>query len=227
LVHYWELERITGLMKHNHSFFNSKDALKMIEELISNYSLSLHDIMDIWGTPGLNKNSFFKYNSLDIFSEYTYHSISHLFSAILMNTDVFKHNTVIGIGLAVDGGPDIVVDVQARSKKFYAGCISENGKIKDIFHISSPAILWSFARNKYHLEQGSHMALASASSCTYLLDFPDVEILDDYSSAKKAYNWFINLHQTIEKIDDCDSGRLFTGFDERFSREENRISMVM
>lgn len=143
----------------------------------------------------------------------------------MLDTNIFRKNTIIG--LAVDGGPDNVIDCNARSKKYYSSCVAEKGEIKDLFYISSPALLWSYARMKYDMEQGSLMALASASTSEYLLNFPDVVVLDDRLSSKTAFEWFNKLHSTIENLDDRDVGVVFNGFDERFSIEDNKISMVM
>lgn len=56
LIHYWEIERLTGLKKHNKSLFSVEKARDMINELLSEYELCLEDIIDIWGTPELQKN---------------------------------------------------------------------------------------------------------------------------------------------------------------------------
>jgi predicted NodU family carbamoyl transferase len=225
LVHYWELERLSGYKKHAISLSSKEQAYKLIQILLSEYNLTLDDINDIWGTPEIQKNPSCIYHSVEDFPDYTYHSISHLFSALLSDTDLFHNNTIIT--LAVDGGPDCVVDLEARNKKYYIGCVSEQGKIKEVFHISSPALLWSYAKARFQMEQGSMMALASASTSKYLLEIQDINNIEDFETANKAYEWLQKLVEKIDILEDHDIGTKFSGYDERFSKIENRISMVM
>ena len=53
LVHYWELERITGLKKNNRSLFTVEQARELLDSLLAEYRLTLNDMQAIWGTPQL------------------------------------------------------------------------------------------------------------------------------------------------------------------------------
>ncbi|MDR0404895.1 MAG: nodulation protein NodU [Oscillospiraceae bacterium] len=223
LIHYWEIERLTGYKKHGQSLFSVSNAEKLINSLLSAYGLNLNDINDIWGTPELCKLTSIEYHSLSEFSEFTYHSIAHLFSSLLINTEVFYNDTIIC--LAVDGGPDQVIDSKAMNKKFYAGCVVKKGEIVEVFHVSSPALLWTFAKNKYKMEQGSLMALASASSSEYLLECEDAPEIEDRNSAYAGYKWLEKLNDDVINISDC--GTKVNKFDDRFTIEDNKVSMVM
>lgn len=221
LVAYWELERLTGIKKHSISFFCVEDARSYISNLLSKYNLSLEDIEEIWGTPELSKN----YTFLNKEKNLTYHSIAHLFSGLLINTNIFNNNDIIA--LAVDGGPDNVIEENARNKMFYSGCVSMKGKISELFYVSSPALLWSYARVKYGMEQGTLMALAEATNSRYFGDFERIRELNNKKTAKKAYEWFEFVHSTIFALNEKDQRIKFSGFDERFSEKLNKISMVI
>ncbi len=78
LVKYWELERITGLKQHDNSIFSEKYAINIINQLLADESLSISDIVDIWGTPRLGTSEYF--DQCKHSEQYTYHSLCHLFS---------------------------------------------------------------------------------------------------------------------------------------------------
>ena len=121
LVHYWELERITGLKRHNKSFFNVAQAKAFINELLKPYDLSLDNMVEVWGTPQLQTSN--DYHSLEEYEKLSYHSVAHMFSALCLDTDTFFQEDIIG--LAIDGGPDSVVDPAVNKKFYYSGCFSE------------------------------------------------------------------------------------------------------
>lgn len=165
LIHMWELERITGLKKHGQSYFNRLTIVDLINELLKEYDLTLSDIIEIIGTPDLDTQV--GYSEILENQDITYHSISHLFSALVSDTNIFYNNDVIG--LAVDGGSYNIVDKKADHKNLFSGSYSKNGMV-NIFPISSPGPLWNFARIRYHLQEGSLMALSSASTSHILYD---------------------------------------------------------
>lgn len=226
LIHYWEFERLSGKKQHKFSFYDVDHARRVINDLLSEYHLSIDDMEEIIGTPGIATCD--DYSSLEEFSEYTYHSIAHLFSGIMMDTNVFYNEDIIAI--AADGGPDNVVDVAGRTKYFYSGIVSHKGKI-DVYPIDSPGPLWVFMKYRYSMQEGSLMALGSASDSKYYISLE--ECFDELQSIKRigdinlSYNWFVNIAEKVEAVTEQNAGVQFNYFDERFTMEENKISMVV
>lgn len=226
LIHYWEFERLSGIKQHKFSFYDIDHARRVINELLSEYGLSIDDIEEVIGTPGIATCD--DYSSLEEFSEYTYHSIAHLFSGIMMDTNVFYNEDIVAI--AADGGPDNVVDIEGRTKYFYSGIVSRKGKI-DVYPVDSPGPLWVFMKYRYSMQEGSLMALGSASDSKYNISLE--ESFDKLQSIKRigdinlSYNWFVNIAEEVEAVTEQDAGVKFNYFDERFSMEENKISMVV
>lgn len=224
LVRYWELERITGNKQHKQSFFSVKDAKEFIEFSLRPLALSLSDLNEIWGTPLLHTNN--SYHSQWEYPNLAFHSVAHLFSAVLMQSDIFYNEKMIG--LAVDGGPDYVIP-NSEDHACYSGCVSENGSIKSIFPVYSPGVLWEFVSQYYKMREGTLMALASASESRLLneADEPLVLIDNNNKGTKEVYDFILGLIAKVEGLDGNDTGVLFSGFDPRFSVEDNKISMVM
>lgn len=224
LIHYWELERLTGLKQHSKTFFSTEELENIISGLIKQYGLSLKDIIEIWGTPGLDTDLCNNYSSTDLYGNISYHSISHLFSSLLFDSKKFYQDTIIG--LAVDSGPDNVIEKDAYEKKLYAGSVVRNGDV-DIFPIKSPGKLWSRAKKEFGMREGTLMALATASSSELInVSFEDFN-MEDFSAREEAKQLFRKIKKIIDNIEDGDKGVFFNGYDERFSKEENKISMAM
>lgn len=222
LVHYWELERITGLKRHNKSFYSVQQARDIINQLLKPYHLSLDDMIEIWGTPQLHNCD--DYHSVYEYTDLSYHSIAHLFSAIMMDTGIFQHENIIG--LAVDGGPDRVIDKDVNKKHYYSGCYVSQGKL-EMFPAYSPGFLWTFARKRYNLREGTLMALAGASNSEAYLTSDELVLIDKVDSLSNAYKYVNRLADEIDRLEEKDAGKLFNGFDPRFSKEENKISMAI
>jgi predicted NodU family carbamoyl transferase len=221
LIHYWELERLTGEKEHRRSFFNKEHLTDFLNGLLKKYDLTLCDMVEIWGTPQLSTDD--NYHSIKDYPEITYHSISHLFSSLMMDTDIFYNENILG--LSVDGGPDQVADKNSYNKYFYAGCVSIGGKI-EIFPIASPGAIWDAAAKHYKIKEGTLMALAHASKSAAFL--PDEEpIMTMTKDSSEALNFLYRLIKNIDEITTNDTGILFNGFDQQFTQEENKISMVM
>ncbi|MDE5872911.1 MAG: hypothetical protein K2H07_03255, partial [Lachnospiraceae bacterium] len=106
LVHYWELERLTGLKRHFLSFFNREQAEEFLNSLLSRYKLSLEDMEAVIGTPLLDTVD--DYHSFMEFPTQSYHSVAHMFSSLMSDTQKFYNEDILAF--AVDGGPDTVVD---------------------------------------------------------------------------------------------------------------------
>ena len=221
LIHVWELERITGLKKCNRSFANIDQVKKMISQLLESEGLAFDDIEQIFGTPGLDTCS--DYHSGDEYPSISYHSISHMFSALLANTDVFYKEKIIAV--AVDGGPDSVVDEDVYGRNYYCGAYVDKGEVH-LFPISSPGFFWTYTRKLTGMEEGSLMALASASK-SELLNYDD-ELIEVYglSDLKKAYQYILQKYDEIMAFSKDDIGKKVKLWDERFSDIENRYSML-
>lgn len=223
LLRYWELERITGIKKHNIPFYSLNDMRSFINDRLSEFNLSLDDIDEILGTPEIDTqsdNSIYKLGNND----FSIHTICHLYSAILSETQVFNNETIVA--LAVDGGPDGYVQNKYQGYG-YCGLVSKKGKISELHPISSPGILWDMAHNVFHMQEGALMALATASnSACYYNGSLDLECkrLKDYH----VFAEFVErVKEDVYSLTESDAGVKFSGFDERFSVEENRISMCM
>ena len=223
LVHYWELERLTGIKRHGISFRSVEQALEVICGLLSRYGLAYSDIVQVWGTPQLPG-----YYELPLDPEWgnvSFHSIAHLFSAVCINSDTFFGDNIIG--MAVDGGPDCVIDSDLADKSLYSGCISRKGRM-EVFPVSSPGLIWVYVRKKYYdLREGSLMALAGASKSELIAPDPEPFVFEKMKDWHSVTSYVDELVNTVNGLTEKDSGKLFNGFDERFSVSENRISMVM
>lgn len=223
LVHYWELERITGLKQHRRAFYDVNQAREIIEMLLSEYNLSICDMEEIWGTPELDSSN--NYHSIRAFPTFCYHNICHLYSSMLSNTDLFNHKKILS--LAVDGVPDNLIDIDIENKYFYTGCISDNGQIKHIFPIYSPGILWSIAAMHFKKREGTLMALVSATECKLLdvaLDEVYIKKASDVSGVVDSLN---NLFSYVDKLTLEDEGVKYNFIDKKYTFEECKISMVM
>ena len=223
LVHYWELERITGIKQHSNAFRTVQDAKIFINKLLERYKISLDNIEEIWGTPLLDTDD--TYYKLDNNSNLALHSVSQLFSTIFFDTNKFYDEKILG--LAVDCEPDNVLQIDADKKSYYTGCIVNQGQLS-LFPISSPGMLWAYARRKFGYREGSLMALGTASKSEAYLDTEEVNMkINDISAYGQVKNFIDTLVDEIWELSDEETGIKFSGFDEKFSLEENRISMVI
>lgn len=220
LIHYWELERLTGQKGHDRSFVDIKGAKRFINELLEDYDLTLEDINEVWGTPQLDTCS--DYHSLEEYPEISYHSVAHLFSSLLLDTDIFYNSKILAV--AVDGGPDMVVDKEKDNKDYYSGCYAEKGVIKNIFSICSPGPLWSAAKNIFDMREGTLMALQSATRC----EVNDLEFVDGKAKEIVSANEVpVDLENYIKEVDKAFQEKKYHDYDDDFSEKENKISMCM
>ena len=222
LLHYWELERETGLKQHRRAFYSIEHAENVINSLLHELDLSLEDIDGIWGTPELD--TCFDYSSMHELSGFCYHSVCHLFSSLMMNTRFFNNETILAF--AVDGVPDNLVDKHISDKYYYTACISNNGKILKIFPAYSPGVHWGVVRDYYQMQEGSLMALASASTSSLLKPKLKLVLVEGKEQVAVAVDDIYELINYVEALRPEDEGELFNGFDMRFSFAENKISMV-
>jgi len=223
LVRYWEMERVTGLKQHRKAFYNVDHAKNIINRLLSELDLNLDDMIEVWGTPQLDTSN--DYHSLEFYNEFCYHSICHMFSSMLMDTDIFYNEKILS--MAVDGVPDNVLDRNIEDKNYYTACISEKGEIKNIFEAYSPGVHWGFIRDYYNLREGSLMALASASTSELYVCSLNLVLVHNKDQVSDAIDDITSLIQFVDGLTEKDIGVLFNGFDPAFSEEDNKISIVV
>lgn len=223
LVHYWELERVSGLKQHRISFYDLAHAQRVINELLSEYQLSLDDMVEVWGTPELQTSD--DYHSIEDLPEFMYHSICHLFSGVLFDTEKFYKGNILAF--AVDLGADTIVDNHSAGKYEYSGCYVQEGRIS-YFPVMSPAMLWGTAKLRFKLKEGTLMALASASKSELLSAPPKGLCINDSSIDRdKVVRYFDDLEQRLQLLSEADRGIQFNLYDDHFTEEENKVSMAI
>ncbi len=225
LVEYYELERYSGKKEHAIPFFSIEEAKDYINSLLRKRNITLDDMVEIWGTKELDTSSH--YDSLDSYPDYPYHSIAHLFSSLLMDTDIFYNQKILSF--AVDGGPDSYNSTDELYKNSYVGCYSEQGTI-NLFNCYSPGRVWNELAYSKKLREGTLMALAYASRAKLLhANFDPIYFLNGsnqygYDCSKKICN---RIEAKVRDITVNDEGILFDNYDNRFSIEETRLSIMM
>lgn len=224
LIRHWEFERFTGYKHHGVAFPSSENFINFIDRLLADIGLSHKDMVKIIGTPcGLDENID---EIVDKYPGIAYDAISHLFSSMFLNTSKVKEMDVVA--LAFDGGPDILIDKNANKKNFFCGAVLKKGKVVDLFDIPSPGAHWAYASNYFNMPEGTLMALAYASTMT------SKEVFDGFPEYKRASDkralglYMDKLIKTIMNYDlSKKDSSLYTDYDERFTEEENKISMIM
>ena len=219
LVHYWELERLTGIKKHNCSFYNCEHFSQILNQLLAEYNITMDDLVEIWGVHQYACSRM----PLGKVRGFSYHTVAHAYSVLLSNMDTFRNNNILV--LAVDGGPDNLFDEEGDNP--FCACYTCHGEFVEWVAVASPAPLWSYAKNTFYLEEGSLMALMSACNCSWS-DFP-LPFLE-INSLRTVYEAIKNLEQIKEMIWSIQFNReekVNYSFDERFSIKENKISMFM
>ncbi len=222
LIHHWELERVSGMKHHHIAFYTPHDFYKYIGVLLQKYNITFSEIQAIIGTPVISTVDDY-YNNGDFGGKYTYHTISHLFSSLIMDSDIFYKDNILAFCL--DGGSDSLIDYDTKNKHEFIGVYTIRGKI-EYFPITSPGPYWTELKRQFNYEEGTLMALATASSSKSLEqlykkdDFYDCDV----SSIQKFVKKIIDRIFSYQEID---SGIHFNCFDKRFSENDNKISMVM
>ena len=225
LVHYWEFERYTGLKHQMKPFYSIEQAVGIINDLLSEYNLSINDLEAIWGTPELEAYSKSTQNNLmdNLDKRFSFHSYAHLFSSIFLESRFFYNNDILA--LEVDGGPDGAYDKGLYEKYLYVGAWISHGKIKQLFPVESPALIWLKLYSLTGLEEGTLMALGSASKCRMNTTIKNVMPVFNYSQAsllngyiEELYNEIMEAPYDREDIIDMDPN---------FSEWENKISAIV
>ncbi len=225
LVHYWELERYTGLKHQMIPFYSIDQVVAVVNELLSVYNLSLNDLEAIWGTPELADYS--KVDQEDMMGafdkSFSVHSFAHLFSSILSDSKLFYGNDILA--LEVDGGPDGAYDKGLYSDWLYVGAWVRQGKIMNLFPIESPALMWLKLYNLTGLEEGTLMALGSASKCIFKTTIKKDLKLFNYAQAMVLNEYIENLYGYLMELPDkCPD---IVNINPNFSIRENKISAMV
>lgn len=224
LVHYWELERITGRKQFQEGIFSKDQFYHIIEKLIAPYGITCQEIEDIWGVPQVGSGQ--KMHDMRKYSNVTYHAMGHISSSIFMDMEKFKSNNVLAF--AVDGGSDIVFDKDTTKLMPFIGCWSPAGSTElNIYETYSPGFLWDCLRCHYDIREGTLMALASASTSEVYKDYEDILVKNNVTVDREVYHQVLDIIEEIEQLSDADIGIKFNGFDPRFSEKDNKISMIM
>ncbi len=219
LIHYWELERLTGIKKHNWSFYDCAHFEQILNQLLSEYNITINDLIEIWGVPQYVSHSM----PLGKVKGFSYHAVAHVYSVLLSSMRTFRNNNILTI--AVDGGPDNLFDEEEDAP--FCACYSRYGEVIGWVPVFSPAPMWSYAKNTFHLEEGSLMALMSACNCRWS-DFtiPFLQI-DDLRSTYGAVRCLEKIRKMIWAVQFDEKTKIKYSFDDRFTEDENRISMLI
>ncbi|ALS57370.1 hypothetical protein APU90_05965 [Rathayibacter toxicus] len=151
------------------------------------------------------------------YGDISYHSVSHLMSALLMDTTQFYEG--ITLGLAMDFAPDQALETEAQPN-WYAGAVVTNGAAA-YFPIESPGAIYCAARDRFAMREGTLMALATATKAHTEFDIAELD----------TELWFgrrgmlARADRIIETL--YDASDALVEADPRFSEQENRISAVM
>lgn len=220
-----EIERFSGIKHHNVAFYDQESAKEYLNKLLLPYSLCLNDFVGIFGMPGLvHGPSNLDYTSIYDVKDIAYHSISHLFTSLILDTEKFYNNDIIA--LAVDGGPDSLVDKDINTKNMFCGAVSRKGKV-EFFPISSPGGYWLYMASYFKKPEGTLMALANASQARSLETF---EPLPDYYCSKDKKKIIKAINKIIDRVMSYtrqDIGNLYENDDDRFTDVEIKVSMIM
>ncbi len=109
-----------------------------VNGLLKSYDLTLDDLVEVWGTPELEKEPV-KYLT-EMQKDSAIHTVAHLYSGLLSDTELFHKSNIVA--LAVDGGPDGYISNRYVDMPFL-GAVSNQGILRGMKAISSPGILWS------------------------------------------------------------------------------------
>ena len=224
LVKYWELERLTGIKQHQIAAYSRETLMQLISDLLTEEGLSLNDINAIWGTKGIETdNKYMNY----INTRVCFHNIAHLLTSIFYSNPNPFSDTIIA--LALDAGPDSCFENNAYDLQYYSGAVIKNGKIH-FLEIESPARFWSYMYKKFGLREGTLMALATATDTEYYnFDYSKYDDLTFYNEESRgnAQSVVEDICKQVMSLSKKEIGRKCSNFDDRFTVQENYISMVM
>ena len=222
LIKYWEFERDTGIKHHSIAFRTEIDYIEYLNHLLKEVNLSLSEINSVIGTPynGETDINFI----IEKYDKIAYHSICHLFSSMLSETQ--KTDAYNVIALALDGGPDVLKDSSAGEKSFFSAGIMENNRIVDIIEIPSPGAYWAYASNYFNIPEGTLMALAYATTTVLNKEFENFPAYKCARDRNMLSKYMENFFAYIMELNIKESP-LIINYDERYTDVENKISVAM
>jgi carbamoyltransferase len=216
----WEFERISGQKHHYWPLFTQQRIDEFLGALLAAEGLNITDVSASWGTPGL---PCYRPIVLPAGAEsFPVHSLAHLFSGLVLDSDLFRTETIVG--MALDHGPDFVLETR-NPPYWYAGCVSRGGSLT-FAPARSPAPLYTMASALFGQEPGTLMALASACRTSVEMDPHQVtKGLELYGGRANPLVAAGNALTSImtEATDQLAHGTL----DDSFSPEDNLQSAVM
>lgn len=215
LLAHWQLERLSGLKFHRTPFLDAADERCFLDSLLSGFGLSLADMVEVWGTPGLD--TIDDYHLVAEYPDLAYHSLAHLYSAMLLDSEAFFDGTILGF--AVDRGPDRVLDRRFK-RHWFAGGVSRQGLL-ETFPVDSPGPLYGVAKDKLKMREGTLMALATATKAIGTCDREAVLREFDFTgidSMKQAPLAFDLIETQV---------RATVSLDPQFSEHESLVSAIM
>jgi carbamoyltransferase len=215
LVAHWEIERISGQKQHRTPFLDREHLTSFLDEQLAEHGLTLDDMTEVWGTPDIDTVT--DYHLGDDYPDIAYHALSHLYSALLLDTDKYYNGTILGF--AVDRGPEFVIE-RGIKEKWFAGCVVRNGETT-IFPVQSPAPLYGAAKDRFRQREGTLMALATATKAHGSCDqdaILDEFVFDDITSMTTAAT-------ALGRIVDQVTATLVS--DPEFSAQDSLVSAVM
>ncbi|MFR9770770.1 carbamoyltransferase C-terminal domain-containing protein [Nocardia sp. SC052] len=215
LVRHWELERLSGQKMHRTPFTTLDDERTLIDDLLAPVGIGMSDLVEIWGTPDIDTTD--DYHLVREVPDIAFHSVAHLYSAVLLDSEVFFDGTIVG--LAVDRGPDILLDRRMRDL-WFAGCVVREGGV-EFFPVESPGSLYCEGRDYFGMREGSLMALATASKASGECD-------RDAIMAEFRFDGRDVIDQSRRAFDKvCDQVRQTLTTDPNFTDAEALASAVM
>lgn len=223
LEDYWELERFSGMKKHSKAFYDLEHFESFVNEMLKKRNISLDDIVEIWGTKGIESNTIYR-ERYD--SDIAFHSIAHLLTSIYYrNKNPFNDNI---IALSLDAGPDSLFEENAYNKNYYAGGVIKNGELH-IERIESPGAFWSFLSKYYGMGEGTLMALGNAMETYYNIDlskYNDYRFWDK-NVKKNAEEIVLDIIKQVEGLQVSNNDNAQLKINDNFTVEENIISIVI
>lgn len=220
LVRVWELERISGQKHHFWPLFTVDRYNRVLADLLATEGLSLEDVSMSWGTPGTPHHAEIQLPTGT--EDFPVHSLSHLYSGLLLDSEIFRSETIIG--LAVDGRPDFGLDKTGK-KYWYAGCVSKKGDV-EFAPVESPAPIYDAAAVEFGKEPGTLMALASACPTNIAFDVEAaVQELQLFGGRRVPLVETLPFVQGVIRAAESQLPSL--ELDSRFTEQENLQSAVM
>lgn len=218
LVRVWEVERLTGLKHHDWPLFTVARAEAFLNYLLAPEGLLLADMTCLWGTPGLP--GYRHIPALAGAAGLPIHSLAHLFSGLLLDTQLFKEENIVA--MAVDGGPDFVEE-SANPKHWYAGCVSTQGNFS-FQAVASPGPLYDAASILFWREPGTLMALASACRTKMSID---AEAMVSSLNLLGGFPITVTIPFVRSLVKEAREQLSQRPLDSNFSRDENLQAAVM